>query len=375
MAPPRTANYALLGAGSVGRAFLEMVLASRDHHADRYGLWLNACVVADSSSALTAPSIADKAVAAAVEAKKAGKRLSEVDGASVVTRADGQAAADFLLALVRDLPRGTIVVDCTASEDTVPALKEAVASGLRVVSANKKPFSMDQATYDALVGAPQRHPHLCRHESTVGAGLPVIAALQRLQGANDPVRKVAGTFSGTLGYVMTGLQEGRPFSEIVADARAQGFTEPDPRDDLGGVDVARKALILARGMGMRLELSDVEVSPLYPKEMEGLSVEDFMAALPALDAEFAAKAEEAKAKGEALRYAAAIEGSTLKVGAASVKVGSPLGSLSGTDNLVEFYTKWYPESPLVIRGAGAGAGTTAAGILADVVELAFAAEP
>ena len=158
-------------------------------------------------------------------------------------------------------------------------------------------------------------------------------------------------------------------STQVLEAKEKGYTEPDPRDDLGGVDVARKALILARGLGWRLELSDVNVEPLYPPELASLTVDDFMAKLPSLDDDFAKRATEAKARGEALRYAATVENGKLTVGLVSVSTSSPLGSLSGTDNLVEYYTTWYDPSPLVVRGAGAGAGATAAGALADMVEL------
>ena len=168
---------------------------------------------------------------------------------------------------------------------------------------------------------------------------------------------------------MSGLESGRPFSDVVNEAKSKGYTEPDPRDDLGGVDVARKALILARGLGWRLELSDVNVEPLYPPELASLTVDDFMAKLPSLDADFAKRATEAKARGEALRYAATVENGKLNVGLVSVSSSSPLGSLEGTDNLVEYYTTWYDPSPLVVRGAGAGAGATAAGALADMVEL------
>jgi len=128
-------------------------------------------------------------------------------------------------------------------------------------------------------------------------------------------------------------------------------------------------------MGWRLELADVAVTPLYPPEFENLTVAEFIEKLPELDAGFAKQAAEAAGKGEALRFAALVENGKLTVGPQSVALTSPLGSLSGTDNLVEFYTKWYPASPLVIRGAGAGAGTTAAGILSDMVELAFSATP
>ena len=203
----------------------------------------------------------------------------------------------------------------------------------------------------------------------------MIAALQRTIAAADPVSSISGSFSGTLGYVMSGLQEGRPFSEVVLTAKDLGYTEPDPRDDLGGVDVARKALILARCLGMQLELEQVAVEPLYPPELASLSVADFMAALPSLDASFTQRVAAAAAAGKVLRYAASVDPATssLTVGLKEVPASSPLGTLSGSDNLVEIYTRWYADNPLVLRGAGAGAGATAAGVLADMIDLAYTA--
>jgi len=345
---------ALLGVGGVGRALVDALVGARTHHRDVYGLRFDVKVLADSSGFI-AGDLDDAQLQGAAEAKADGKKLP---GA---TKGDVDQA-------VASLGEGALIVDVTASGSTTPILIEALKRGQKVVSANKKPFSSDQASYDALVGHPIRHNSV-RHESTVGAGLPAIAALNRLSMANDEVRKIAGTFSGTLGFVMSGLEAGRPFSEVVVEAKSKGYTEPDPRDDLGGVDVARKALILARGLGWRLELQDVNVEPLYPPELASLSVDDFMAKLPSLDADFAKRATEAKARGEALRYAATVEDGRLTVGLVSVSSSSPLGSLEGTDNLVEYYTTWYDPSPLVVRGAGAGAGATAAGALADMVEL------
>ena len=345
---------ALLGVGGVGRALVEALVGARTHHKDVYGLRFDVKVVADSSGYL-AGDLDDAQLQSAAAAKADGKKLP------------GATKGDVAEA-VASLGEGALIVDVTASGTTTPLLIEALKRGQKVVSANKKPFSSDQAAYDALVGHPIRHNNV-RHESTVGAGLPAIAALNRLSMSHDKVRKIAGTFSGTLGFVMSGLESGRPFSDVVNEAKSKGYTEPDPRDDLGGVDVARKALILARGLGWRLELSDVNVEPLYPSEMASLTVDDFMAKLPSLDADFAKRATEAKARGEALRYAATVEDGRLNVGLVSVSTSSPLGSLSGTDNLVEYYTTWYDPSPLVVRGAGAGAGATAAGALADMVEL------
>lgn len=275
---------------------------------------------------------------------------------------------------------GTVVVDCTATDATVPALLFALERRYKLVLANKKPLTGDQEVYDRLTSAgvtgagagstPLRGSGRTRWETTVGAGLPVIVTLNRLLASGDEIQRVAGAFSGTLGYVMTGLQAGRAFSEIVREAHRLGYTEPDPRDDLGGVDVARKALILARGMGMRLELADVQVSGLYPANMGGLSVAEFMDQLPALDAGFRSQVEQAEAAGKVLRYAATVEAGRCAVGPVQVERTSPLGRLTGADNLVEFTTCWYTPNPLVVQGRGAGADATAAGVLSDIVELA-----
>ncbi len=377
----RSVPFVLLGSGGVGTALLEAIVTSRELHAQRYGIRLEALAVCDSSAAMSSASgLSNEDINLLIAHKAAGNKLSALRGseaATITPRASEQSAADFLSGVAAECGAGApgcIVVDCTATDASVPAL----LAGERVVSANKKPFAdspMD--TFERLVLTPQGAART-RYEATVGAGLPVIAAVQRVVSSSDPVSLVSGSFSGTLGYVMSGLQEGRPFSEVVSTAKDLGYTEPDPRDDLGGVDVARKALILARTLGMRLELADVAVEPLYPAELAGLSVDEFMRALPTLDAGFAAKVAAAAAEGKVLRYAASVKPpsdaapkGSLTVGLLAVPASSPLGTLSGSDNLVEVHTRWYSQTPLVLRGAGAGTGTTAAGVLADMIELGF----
>ena len=207
-----------------------------------------------------------------------------------------------------------------------------------------------------------------------------MATLSRLVSAQDRVQRISGCLSGSLGFITSGLQAGEPFSSVTARAKQLGYTEPDPRDDLGGVDVARKALILARTLGMRAEMAEVELEPLCPPELARLSIDQFMAALPSLDEGFAARVAAAAAEGRVLRYVATVRPPTrggtrgrLTVGLAGVPLSSPLGSLSGTDNLVEMTTGVYADTPLVLRGAGAGASATASGVLSDIVELAFTA--
>jgi aspartokinase/homoserine dehydrogenase 1 len=326
----------------------------------------------DSTGILVEPAgvLSDHEVLSAVDAKKSGASVNSLPGG--IRSGDPMGALNLLASRLGD---DTIVVDCTASTSTVPALLYALECGSRLVLANKKPLTMSQEVYDRLTRAGDTEGPVrldrARWETTCGAGLPVIVTLHRLLTSGDEVRRIAGAFSGTLGFVMTGLQSGRPFSQVVREAHRLGYTEPDPRDDLGGVDVARKSLILARQLGWRLELDDVAVEGLYPAEMDGLSVGEFLEALPALDSYFAGRVAEASAQGGVLRFAAVLEEGRCKVGPVVAPAGSPLGQLSGTDNLVEFHSRWYSPNPLVVQGRGAGTDATAAGVLADVVELAF----
>ena len=360
----------LFGVGGVGRSLLRQIMDQRGMHALEFGLNLSVAAVCDRNGAIVAldGGLDDELLQEVVRLKEAGGQLAghplggpQGDSYSIVDIA-GRA--------------GALVVDCTASDATVPGLLYALDRRYKVVLANKKPLTMEQDVYDHLAsagagGGAARHLGRARWEATVGAGLPVNAMLGRLVSSGDEVRRITGTLSGTLGYVMSGLQNGRAFSEIVAEAYRQGYTEPDPRDDLSGIDVARKALILGRGLGWRLDLADVAVEGLYPASMDGLSVREFLDALPALDQEFRERADAADAEVQTLRYAATVTDGRCSAGPVTVPKDSPLGRLTGTDNLVEFATRWYDPNPLVIQGRGAGADATAAGVLSDMIELAF----
>jgi len=373
--PLRRHRILLLGIGGVGRAFVEALAATRGDLATRLGLQLDLVAVADSSAALWSESgaLPDATIASALATKRARKPLSSLADARKVS--DPRSLVQ-LVASTEDSSGGSlIVVDTTATDATVPALLDALAGGHSIVLANKKPLSIDQEVYDRLTRAGVTDGPLAlgrtRWETTCGAALPVIGVQQRLLASGDAIARITGTLSGTLGYVMTGLQEGRLFSDVVREAHRLGYTEPDPRDDLGGVDIARKALILARGLGWRMELADVQVESLYPLHMAAMSVAEFLTALPQLDAHFAQLVKNATAQGGVLRYAAQVADGRCTVGPVVVSAESPLGRLAGTDNLIEFYTRWYNPAPLVIQGRGAGVEVTASGVLADVVELAI----
>ena len=377
----------LFGLGGVGSALLRQIVEQRVLHAEQYGIELQLSALCDSSGAVTVTAVSanaalgDQILQEILQLKSAGGRLLD--------HRLGKPQGDLAAIVDRVGCPGAIVVDCTASRETVPALLLAMERSYQVALVNKIPLTVEMETYDRLTGVGAavagsaensrsmgqpltRNLTQSRWETTVGAGLPVIATLNRLVASGDPITRIAGALSGTLGYVMTGLEGGASLSEIVCEAHRLGYTEPDPRDDLGGIDVARKALILARGLGWQLSMEDVQVEGLYPSSMGELSVTEFLEALPELDAEFAQRVADAAAAGKVLRYAATIEGGKCRVGPTVVERESPLGRLSGTDNLVEFHSRWYNPNPLVIQGSGAGTDVTAAGLLSDIVELAFA---
>ena len=274
------------------------------------------------------------------------------------------AALDNLLKHEKNL----VVADTSASEATIPVLKSALAAGHRIVLANKKPLTTDLATFKELTADRSK----VRIEATVGAGLPVHIALRRVIDSGDAVVRMEGQLSGTLGYILSNIQSGRPFSEVVREAKAKGFTEPDPRDDLSGTDVARKGLILSRIVGSSLEMSDVQVEPLFPPEMAKLEVPEFMERLPDLDESFAERVKNASERGARLRYAAVVSegGAKVKVGLVEAPMGSPLAALEGTNNLVTIESKFYtPPGIVSVSGPGAGLEVTAGGVLADVFDL------
>jgi homoserine dehydrogenase len=248
-----------------------------------------------------------------------------------------------------------------------PNLVAAVQDGHRVVLANKRPVTSTLDTFYALTAA-----NATRYEVTVGAGLPVIDTLQRLVDSGDTIVRIEAAMSGTLGYLCSALDDGQLLSAALRTARSNGWTEPDPRDDLSGADVARKALILARTSGLEWEMSHVPSEPWFSPELADLDVETFMERVTELDAPFAERVRQAQAKGMALRYVATIEPGGARVGLSELPPEHPLAGLRGTDNMVVFTTQRYsdPTPRMVVRGPGAGIEVTAAGVFGDIIATA-----
>ena len=268
-----------------------------------------------------------------------------------------------------------VLVDCSAAPGMEKLYRAAFDYGVNVVSANKQPLALPQGAREELLSHARKHFRAYHYETTVGAALPVIETLKNLVRTGDHVITIEGAFSGTLGYLCDQLAHGVPLSKAVRTARELGYTEPHPRDDLSGLDVARKAVILARELGLRLDLTDVELKPFVPeKYLQEDDPEKFMQSLTSLDAEVAEKVAASRAQGKLPRYLARITpgaaGAKVTVGPVDVEAAHPASALRGAEAFVAFHTERYKEYPMVVRGAGAGGAVTAAGVLADILRLA-----
>lgn len=277
-------------------------------------------------------------------------------------------------------PSTGVLVDCTAADGMEAVYAAAFARGVHVVTANKKPLTIAADAAAVLRREARAARASFLYETTAGAALPIIGTLQDLLATGDEVRAVEGSLSGTLGFLSDVVSRGERLSLAVRRARSLGYTEPHPRDDLAGLDVARKALILARELGASIELHDIPVEPFVPAAL--LAHDDPEALLTALadhDDAFEREVTEARARGLTLRYLATVEvlgheaaATTVqaRVGRVFVPADHPAARLQGTDAMVSFSTERYGARPLVVQGAGAGGHITASGLLAGVLSLA-----
>ena len=355
------ADVIILGVGRVGGELVAQIQALSSREAPP----LRIIGIIDRSGYLyNRRGLSGRQLEAALREKQAGGALGNVTGGKHAT-ADAAVAFMTSHAMVRP-----VLVD-VASGDTSAALTTALDHGLDLVLANKVPLASSFAISKRILGARNKGRRVL-HEATVGAGLPIIDTLQQLVASGDRVEAIDCSPSGTMGFVFSELGRGRAFSDVVKQAMSLGYTEPDPRDDLSGIDVARKGLILGRMLGYSGEMDDVEIESLIPETLRDVSRDEFLAALPDSDKSWAAAVEEARVNNAVLRYRVRVTRGGVRAGLARVNLGSPLASLDGTDNLFVFMTKRYRERPLVVSGPGAGAVVTAAGVLGDVLRIATA---
>ena len=286
-----------------------------------------------------------------------------------INKSQKQASVDEILDYVKESkPLNPIFVDCTASYDLPERYLDILNTGMSIATPNKRANSMSIEYYHQLRKTANKNHCRFLYETNVGAGLPIIDTLQNLFKSGDKLIGFNGIMSGSLSYIFGKLDEGKKFSEAVVEAKNMCFTEPDPRDDLGGVDVARKALIIARESGMQIELSDIKMNSIFPENFstEG-SVEEFMKRLPEVDEYFENKMNNLKKEGKVLRMGASIQNGKVYVGMLEVGSSDPLYAVKGGENAFVFETDRYTPIPLTIRGYGAGADVTAAGVFGDIL--------
>jgi aspartokinase/homoserine dehydrogenase 1 len=350
---PNTLSIGLIGPGTVGRALLAQI-ATQIERLRELKLDLRVRGITTSTRML----LEEKSV----DLSRWKERMAEAGEPLDMQRFINHVQADYV-------PH-TVVIDCTASAEVADRYRDWLSRGIHIVTPNKKANSGALPYYRSLQEARRTAGTHYLYEATVGAGLPVIQTLRDLRGTGDDITQIEGIFSGTLAYLFNVFDGSESFSSIVRAAKAKGYTEPDPRDDLSGVDVARKLIILGREMGLTLEISDVQVEGLVPEALTKCSVEEFMARLPESDAAMAAALSSAREKTQVLRYVGRVDaGGKATVGLMRLDHKHAFANIALTDNVVRFATRRYCENPLIVQGPGAGPEVTAAGVFSDLLRM------
>ena len=352
------ADVVILGFGRIGRELATQLAAVARSRA------LRVVALIDSSGYVFEPrGLSKRRLSMLVAAKEANTALAD-------TPHGVRAPAELALAEVRQhaLSR-PILVDVTAG-DTSAVLEAALVGGMDIVLANKKPLAAPRGSRGRLTQSAASHGRRVLHEATVGAGLPIIDTISKLKESGDEVLRIEGCPSGTLGYLFGELGRGATFSAALRAAMNLGYTEPDPREDLSGMDVARKALILGHLLGYEGDLESVMVESLVAEEYRDIPVPDFIGRLEELDLLWGERVRDARERECVLRYSATVTPDSVRVGLVSVNTASSLASLLGTANQFSITTTRYRDNPIVITGPGAGVAVTAAGVLNDVLKIA-----
>ncbi|KAI9864336.1 MAG: hypothetical protein M1813_003256 [Trichoglossum hirsutum] len=349
MSPPRQVFIAVIGVGGVGRAFLSQLcsLSSRLSQSQTSPTYLSLILVSRSSKLLYSENFHPLSVSS--------------------WEADLQASTLPILSLTQIVeylgraPEKVVLVDNTSSEEVAAHYPHFLKRGVNIVTPNKKGFSGNYRLWEDILRATNSPGGgLVFHESSVGAGLPVISTLKELVDTGDEIRRIEGVFSGTMSFLFNSFAPvgggGGKFSEEVRKAKELGYTEPDPRDDLNGLDVARKLTILARLSGLPVESpTSFPVQSLIPKPLESAqSGDEFLTHLGEYDADIEELKKEAEAEGKVIRFVGSIDvgKKDVRVGLQKFDVSHPIAALKGSDNIISFYTKRYGDNPLIIQGAG-----------------------
>lgn len=369
MAPSKSIYIAVIGVGGVGKAFLSQLshlqkrlqqqrtqidislILVRRSNAQIFSTDFKPIAISDALSQLSQSSTSPPPISATIEA---------------LTKAPGR----------------VVLVDNTSNQDLANEYPSILSSGISIVTPNKKAFSYDYELWEKIFSAAANGTGLpsagyVYHESSVGAGLPVLSTLHELIDTSDRVTKIEGVFSGTMSFLFNSFMPvgggGGQFSAEVKKAKKLGYTEPDPRDDLNGLDVARKLTILARIAGLKVQSpTSFPVQSLIPKELESVSSGDeFLEKLPAFDSQMDQLKAEAASEGKVVRFVGSINVASqkVKVGLEKFDASHPIAALKGSDNIINFYTERYGANPLIIQGAGAGGEVTAMGVTGDLLKV------
>ena len=286
-------------------------------------------------------------------------------------REDGKTIKDYIERIKARNLHNSIFVDCTASSEVSESYPDLLAANISIVTANKLGMAGSWELYETIRDAQRTSNARFLYETNVGAGLPIINTLNDLRNSGDKIIKIEGVLSGTLSYIFNELRKGGKFSEIVGKAKDAGYTEPDPREDLSGADFARKFLILGRELGYSLDYEDIECESLVPEHLRtGMSVDTFMEKLCSADEGYEKKIRQAAENDMTIAYAGEISDGKARISVKTLPLSSPVAGLNGTENMVVFTTDRYFDTPLVVKGPGAGGEVTAGGVFADILRIA-----
>jgi aspartokinase/homoserine dehydrogenase 1 len=351
----RISNLFLIGTGNIGSTLLSQIQGAQHKLLKESGLLLQLCGLANEDKMMF---------------DKEGINIKKWQ--NTLLKSENSSDLDLFLHKLRELRlANSILIDATASKNVASRYHEFLSYGIHVVTPNKLANTMEQKYYNKLKSMTVDHRLHYYYETTVGAGLPIINTIQGLIRSGDEVTKIQGILSGTLSYLFNNLSKTKKFSQVLKEAYEKGFTEPDPRDDLLGMDVARKLLIMAREIGLDMELSDVQIEYLVPEKYRSIPLDEFWERSHELDDNFTSLLEKAHKKDKVIRYIASLENKRCKVQIEYLEKNNELAQCSATDNIIRITTKRYHDSPMIIKGPGAGREVTAAGVLADIIRLAF----
>jgi bifunctional aspartokinase / homoserine dehydrogenase 1 len=351
---PHTLSIGIIGPGTVGRVLLDQLASQAPRLSEKFKVNLRVRGILASKRMVLSDT--------GIDLSRWKELLDEKGVPADLDRFVEHVRVDYL-------PH-TVLIDCTANEAVGRRYQEWLGRGIHIVTPNKKANSGDLDYYRSLHETRRNSGAHYLYETTVGAGLPVVQTLRDLRDTGDDITSIEGIFSGTLAYLFNVYDGKAAFSDIVKDAKQRGYTEPDPRDDLSGTDVARKLIILGRESGLDLQLSDVKVESLVPAGLENGSIDEFLEKLPQYDANMRERYEAAKGRGKVLRYVGRLTSDgKATVGLVELDAKHAFANIALTDNVVRFATRRYCNNPLIVQGPGAGPEVTAGGVFADLLRL------